>query len=156
MSGESVSRMESFASGAWVAHEVQPCAVSHGKKRKAEVLDTWVHNRRAFVGQMVGMQRSLSRHFLLNRSIPRKRRETLARHRTETVELIVTMCERFTLQPLTAGLALRYFDMCFGSRAFLPPSIYPLQALACFLVAAKMWDQYVPSLEQLLVQVVLR
>jgi hypothetical protein len=134
------------------AREVQPCAASHGTKRKAVVLDTWVRNRRAFVRLMVGTQRSLARHFLLDRSISRARREVLARHRTEAVELIAAICERFGLQPLTAGLALRYFDLCFGSRGFLPPSVYPLIALACVLVAAKMWDQYIPTLVQLLVQ----
>lgn len=128
-------------------------SLSHGtKKRKLVVLDTWVRNRRAFVSQMVGSQCSLPRHSVLNRAISTERREILSQHRTEALELIANMCERFSLQPLTAGLALRYFDLCFGSRCYQPPSMYPLIALACILVAAKMWDHYIPPLGQLLRQ----
>jgi len=144
MSGTSLSW------GASASDEAPQSIDSSGSKRKLAPIDTWMHNRHALVRQMVSTQRNLSGHFLLNLSIPANRREAIICHRIDAVELIASTCERFALQPLTAGLAVRYFDLFIEKRAFLPTNIYPLVGLSCVLVAAKMWDQSTPSLDQLI------
>jgi len=68
--------------------------------------------------------------------------------REKVVDFIAEVCEEFTLQPQTTGLAVHYFDRCMSAPADKDCPI-ELVGLVCILIASKFVETKVPAVSEL-------